>query len=506
MEVADGTPRGRRYGSVSCPAIDVGGVEAALRTGECVRIRAFTVGAAAILSVAVQAPASAAAAPAVPPAADFNNDGFPDLAIGAHTATMGGIKNAGAVTVAYGSATGLRYDTASILSQATPGVPGDAVVDGKWRQVSGFGDFDRDGYDDLVVRWLDKSMVLWGSGDGITGAGTTVPTGDGTISNPRLFGGFGVGDVNGDGVTDLVSSAHGAYNVDFRGLGVLLGPFDRTTGAPAARWYRDTRKSDNLGASGIHVGDMTGDGAADVVVHGQLGPADETGWMILRGTATGLEKLRAFTGPHQEDTNHASGFGDLNGDGYLDIAVGFKARSQVRVVYGGPNGIADTPGRRTYTQTTSGVPGVDEEYDQFGSAVAMGDTDRDGYDDLIIGAAYETGSDPVASYRSGAITVLRGSATGITTTGATSLTQNAKGVPSTSEPDDHFGNAVAVLDADRNGSPEVYVGANGEDGYKGRVWKLPTGSGVTGTGATSFHLGTVGGPASGGNFGYRFAG
>ncbi|MFI6490360.1 hypothetical protein [Streptomyces sp. NPDC050564] len=81
------------------------------------------------------------------------------------------------------------------------------------------------------------------------------------------------------------------------------------------------------------------------------------------------------------------------------------------------------------------------------------------------------------------------------------------GIPSTSENEDHFGVAAAVLDADGNGSPEVYVGGNGEDHCKGRVWKPATGSsGVTGTGATSFHPGTLGGPVGRGNFGYRFVG
>ncbi|MFG1950710.1 hypothetical protein [Micromonospora sp. NPDC048830] len=61
-----------------------------------------------------------------------------------------------------------------------------------------------------------------------------------------------------------------------------------------------------------------------------------------------------------------------------------------------------------------------------------------------------------------------------------------------------------IADTDKNSSPEVYVGGNGEDGYKGRVWKLQTGpTGLTGTGATSFHLGTLGGPTGSANFGYR---
>ncbi|MFD5429329.1 integrin alpha pat-2, partial [Streptomyces sp. NPDC127084] len=70
-----------------------------------------------------------------------------------------------------------------------------------------------------------------------------------------------------------------------------------------------------------------------------------------------------------------------------------------------------------------------------------------------------------------------------------------------------FGAALALIDTDKNGSPELYVGGNGEDGYRGRVWKLQTGApGLTGAGATSFDLAALAGQASGGNFGYRITG
>ncbi|MEO3776343.1 hypothetical protein ABGB16_05715 [Micromonospora sp. B11E3] len=66
---------------------------------------------------------------------------------------------------------------------------------------------------------------------------------------------------------------------------------------------------------------------------------------------------------------------------------------------------------------------------------------------------------------------------------------------------------MAVLDTDRNGKPEVYVGGYGEDGHQGRVWQLQTGpAGLTGTGATSFHLGTLGGPTGRAHFGNHLVG
>ncbi|MFF3216606.1 FG-GAP repeat protein [Streptomyces sp. NPDC002886] len=136
------------------------------------------------------------------------------------------------------------------------------------------------------------------------------------------------------------------------------------------------------------------------------------------------------------------------------------------------------------------------------------DFNGDGFADLLIGASYETGDDAATTAHAGALTVLRGSKTGITTTGAKTLTQNTVGIPSASENEDHFGSAIAAIDTDKNGKPEVYVGGNGEDGYTGRVWNLATApaTGLTGTGATRFGLTHLGGAAGASTFGYRFEG
>jgi hypothetical protein len=475
--------------------------------------------AAAICGTAVLAPAAAAAAPVGPGApsaaaaaadtADFNADGYPDLAIGAHSATAGGVKRAGVVTVAYGSADGLTYESASIVGKNTAGVPGEPVEDDKWREVRGFGDLDGDGYDDLVLHWMEKNMVLWGSADGITGTGTTLPVGHYTKSDPKLLGGgIGVGDVNGDKAADFVSrSNHGEY-----GLSVLLGPIDRSTGKPAGVWNRDHDDMDGVLTSTVFVGDMTGDGLADVVASGGrvLGNGAPAG-RILKGSKNGLVKGPEFEAPYQYNHDQyltPSAFGDLNKDGYQDLVTGYSDQNRIHVAYGGPGGSSETLKSRTYGQASAGVPGVEEAGDRFGASVSIGDTDGDGYADVVVGASYETGSDPAVSTGSGAITVLRGGPEGITAEGAKSFTQNSAGIPSTSETNDHFGASVELVDADKDGRTELYVGGNGEDGFKGRVWKLAAGGadGVVGAGASSFHLGTLGGDTGGGNFGHRMAG
>ncbi|MEU2562608.1 integrin alpha [Streptomyces longispororuber] len=436
------------------------------------------------------APAAPASAPAEA-AADFNGDGYPDLAVGAPNATVDGLKRAGLVSVVYGSATGLRYDAQQHISRATPGVPGEPTTgENGWGHQASHGDLDDDGYDDLLISGAGAPVVLWGGKDGISG-GTEVPAGEGTEQSPAFRSGWHkIGDVNGDGKADIAGAAQvGPHPGAIWGLGTLYGPFDRTTGAPAATGWRDTAAEDGVATSGVRIGDMTGDGVDDVVAMGTgRVPTDGFQARLLKGTRTG------FVPGGKLDARHGGAFGDLNGDGYQDFvgtpqAYDAKMYGGITVTYGGPDGVSRTLPARRYDQDSPGVPGVNEKGDRWGTDLAVGDLDKDGYGDILVGASWESAT-AADTALSGSVTLLRGGKDGVTTEGAKVLTQNSKGVPSTSEKSDHFGEAVTVVDADRDGAPEVYVGGNGEDTWAGRVWQLRTGAaGVTGTGARSFSLG-----------------
>ncbi|MFJ7159335.1 FG-GAP repeat domain-containing protein [Streptomyces sp. NPDC101118] len=460
---------------------------------------AATLGTAALTTATAATPAATPAGapvPAKPRTADFNGDGYPDLAIGAHTATVNGIKGAGVVTVAYGSAGGLKLDTATVVSRATPGVPGDPAENDKWRAISGFGDLDGDGYDDLLVRHRESTLVLWGGKAGLTGASTAV-TGSGTAADPKVLAGFhGVGDVNGDGTDDLVTRGHDGAEY---GVSVFLGPLDRATGKAAKVWHRNTQRVDGFSVGiSLYVGDMTGDRTDDIVLTGLGGPG-----LVLKGGAAGLAPGAKL---QMDGSGGAGTFGDLDKDGYQDLVIGLGGR--VSVQYGGPNGASTTRPRGIYGQDQRGIPGVEQSGDGWGNAVSIADTNRDGYPDLLVGAPGKSGNQ-LGEEHSGSLTVLFGSSGGGFggTGGGQYLDQNTRGIPSTSEYQDRFGAAVVAIDGDKDGNPEVYVGGHGEDGYTGRVWKLHTSAtGLTGTGATSFGLTALGGPAGWANFGYRLLG
>jgi hypothetical protein len=153
----------------------------------------------------------------------------------------------------------------------------------------------------------------------------------------------------------------------------------------------------------------------------------------------------------------------------------------------------------TLTQDRRGVPGSQEDGDAFGSSVALGDIDRDGYVDMVIGAIGEN------NYR-GQVTVVHGAAAGYRTSGNYFYSQNSPGIPGTAEQStvpapgsslggDRFASAVSLRDHNRDGRLDLTVGADGENGDSGAITTLRgSGRGFTTTGARTFGLATLGYP------------
>lgn len=119
--------------------------------------------------------------------------------------------------------------------------------------------------------------------------------------------------------------------------------------------------------------------------------------------------------------------GDFNGDGYRDVAAGAacadvgsaSCAGAVVVLYGSASGVSAAR-RAVITQNSAGVPGTAESGDLFGSALATGDLDRDGYSDLVVGASNESIGDRDGV---GSGTVLWGGKSGLT--GGKGLPQQA---------------------------------------------------------------------------------
>lgn len=159
--------------------------------------------------------------------------------------------------------------------------------------------------------------------------------------------------------------------------------------------------------------------------------------------------------------------GDFDGDGRDDLAVGVRAEDLgpeanvvenagvVHVFYGGAGGLS-SQGAQLWT--AADVGGSLSEYSLFGFAVAAGDFDGDGRDDLAVGAPYED----EAAIEAGAVYVLYGSAAGLGTTGAKRWTQNTGGVDSAAEQSDRFGTPLVAGNFGNGAQDDLAIGVVGE--------------------------------------------
>lgn len=224
------------------------------------------------------------------------------------------------------------------------------------------------------------------------------------------------GDVNGDGFDDLVVGAWGTDSGGAVNSGrayLLLGSAAGVNETPA--WVRGgTSSGAQFGMSVSSAGDVNGDGYDDVLAGAGREGADQRGHAFLYlGGSAGLDTIPAWQsiGPSSYSWfgTCVAGVGDVNGDGYADFAVGAPNANvpagnagDVRVYYGSPAGPQPSP-----TVVPGELPGS-----WFGYSVACaGDVNRDGFDDMAVGAVY--GSHP--EMHEGLAYLFLGSASGIAT-------------------------------------------------------------------------------------------
>ena len=190
---------------------------------------------------------------------------------------------------------------------------------------------------------------------------------------------------------------------------------------------------------------------------------------------------------------------DFNGDGFADLAIGvpfedvgaMSNAGAVSVLYGSSAGL--TTADQLWTQDDTGTD-TSESGDAFGSALATGDFDGDGFTDLAIGVPFE---DVEAIGVAGAVNVLYGSPIGLTDDGAQFWTQDSTDIEDSSEANDVYGSALAAGDFDGDGRSDLAIGVPFEDvdgtADAGAVSVLHgSSSGLTATGDQFWHQDTSG--------------
>ena len=380
-------------------------------------------------------------------AGDVNQDGFSDVVVGAHGYYLDGY-DAGRAYIYFG---GRNMDsTADVI------LTGEAAGDCFGENVSGTGDVNNDGYDDVIVsaprndskgEHFGRVYIYYG-GDSMDAHADVINDGSafypywGSIMSPA-------GDVNCDGYDDIIVGTservcllYGNHQMD-ADAGVVLA--EKPIGIASISCVSSA-------------GDINNDGYADVIIGAPMNDAGGLdagcaylyyGGKTMKGQGdvifTGNEAYRHF--------GHSVSYaGDVNKDGFADVIIGGSGTNHAYIYLGG----------NTMDAVADIILAGEGELGSFGECVSYaGDVNRDGYADVIVGSHCD---DSNGLHAGRAFIYL----------GGNPMDDHADVVFTGEGEFNYFGSSVSYAgDVNRDGYDDVIVGAPGNDagGEKaGRVY------------------------------------
>jgi hypothetical protein len=293
---------------------------------------------------------------AIAAAGDVNADGYADIVVGDGLADL----VTGVAYVYLGGPEGLGAPLTLVDPAGAKGAFGISVA--------GAGDVDGDGYADVVVGASDYSGSAGFGAAYVYRGGPRGPSSSPVIlASPSSLGDLQLGssvasanDVNGDGYADILVTAYAGST----GKGAAYLYFGSANGIVdmPAQLTDPTGTGAGFGISISSGGDVDGDGFADVVV-GSMGGQARDGYLYRGGpgglstTPAEIDQPTTITG---FESNSIASVGDVNADGFADVAVGVPTAGIVYVYYGSAAGLTLAP--VTITAASAG---------SFGAAVAM---------------------------------------------------------------------------------------------------------------------------------------
>lgn len=333
-------------------------------------------------------------------AGDLNGDGYADVVVGAPRYDIDQ-PDEGAAFVYFGAVGAFNPQADGLLQSNQANAHFAASVDG-------VGDVNGDGYADLIV-----GADSYSSGESQEGAATIYfggvgnafePNADGLIESNQANAHLGAavsaaGDVNGDGYADLLVGAPG-YDLGQTDEGVAFvyfggaGPFNAVVDA----LLEMNQPNANLGASVAGVGDVNGDGYADIGVGApnyDNQQNDEGAAFLYFGGAGAFDAAPDAQLEANEAQAHAGASladaDDVNGDGYADVIVGIPGydndlldQGAAFVYFGGPGAFNTMADARLESGGIGALAGS--------SVASAGDVNGDGYGEVVVGApGYDNG-------------------------------------------------------------------------------------------------------------------
>ncbi len=344
-------------------------------------------------------------------------------------------------------------------------------------------------------------------------------------ATPHQWGGPAVttGDFDGDGHDDVASGVPGkdtgtAY--DSGAVTVVYGSEDGATTAgsqqlaPGVSGLAGTAETGDTFGAAVAAGDFNGDRFDDLAIgvprEDTEGGVDTGAIIVVPGSATGLVPaggrqrwsgggtLPGVAAPGDQ-LGAALAVGDFETDGFDDLAIGVPGddtgaadAGAVVVARGTANGLSGNRGRQLVSGS-GGLAGTSQVGDLMGAALATGDLDGDGHDDLAIGCP---GQDVGRASNAGQVIAVAGSPEGVARRASRQVRAGVSDVTGRSERDDVFGAAVTIGDVTGDETDDLVVGVPGEDAAAvndGAIAVVPGSPlGLSGVGSRQYWSGSPG--------------